>query len=83
TLGHHVGDQVLRVAATRLAEQVRPSDTVARYGGDEFCVIMPSVTDAEAVAAVAERLRQAIIQPFELAGQQLDVGASVGIALFP
>ncbi|MEQ1479377.1 GGDEF domain-containing protein, partial [Salmonella enterica] len=55
TLGHHVGDQVLRVAATRLAEQVRPSDTVARYGGDEFCVIMPSVTDAEAVAAVAER----------------------------
>lgn len=83
TLGHHVGDQVLRVAATRLAEQVRPSDTVARYGGDEFCVIMPSVTDVETVAAVAERLRQAIIRPFELAGQQLDVGASVGIALFP
>jgi len=83
TLGHHVGDQVLRVAATRLAEQVRPSDTVARYGGDEFCVIMPSVTDAATVAAVAERLRHAIIKPFELAGQQLDVGASVGIALFP
>ncbi len=85
TLGHH---QRRRAAARRRrAPRPRccaPSDTVARLGGDEFAVLLPCrVTTADAVAAVAERIRDALEPPFALDGLSVDVGASIGIASAP
>ena len=57
TLGHHTGDRLLEIAATRLARAVRPEDTVARLGGDEFAVLLPDVHDAAAALEAAARIR--------------------------
>jgi diguanylate cyclase (GGDEF)-like protein len=82
TLGHHVGDELLRGVGPRLREATSPGDVVARLGGDEFGVLLRG-SDAEAAAAAARRLRGALGRPFALAGISLHVGASVGIAAFP
>jgi diguanylate cyclase (GGDEF)-like protein len=78
-LGHTAGDAVLRQLAVRLAREVRRSDIVARPGGDEFLIAMPS-TDLESAAAVAERLRLAIQEPFEII--PWPISASLGIVQF-
>lgn len=84
TLGHHVGDLLLKELATRLQHPIRESDTVARLGGDEFAVLLPAVDSVEHAVELAERLRQVFLQPFEVQeGVQIDVGCSVGIAMFP
>lgn len=83
TLGHGVGDQLLKQAATRMQECVRESDTVARIGGDEFIVLLRAVVDAQHAIAVAEKIRAALNQPFEVAGHLLTVSISIGIALYP
>ncbi|MDP1871314.1 MAG: diguanylate cyclase [Gallionella sp.] len=81
--GHGVGDQVLLEAARRMQVCVRASDTVARIGGDEFIVLL-SVVDSEAdVMLVAEKIREAINLPMMLAGLELHISSSIGIALFP
>jgi diguanylate cyclase (GGDEF)-like protein len=81
SLGHDVGDQLLVEAADRLRALVRPSDTVARFGGDEFMVLCDDIaTEADAVV-VAERIAGSLAQPFRLAGRELYVGASIGIAV--
>ncbi|MCU1624621.1 MAG: diguanylate cyclase/phosphodiesterase & domain with sensor(s) [Frankiales bacterium] len=76
--GHAVGDEVLTSVATRLAGAVRPSDTVARIGGDEFVVLVEGATE-EAVEVVVERLREAVTAP--LPTLDLEVGVSIGVAL--
>jgi diguanylate cyclase (GGDEF)-like protein len=81
--GHGVGDLLLQQAAERMVACVRESDTVARIGGDEFIVLLRSVTDADHASEVAEKIRAAISQPFELAGQPLSSSCSIGIALYP
>ena len=83
TWGHAVGDQVLQAAAQRLSSRVRASDTVGRIGGDEFVVLLPEVADAAGANKVAEGIHQALRQPFEIAGQTLEISGSIGIALFP
>jgi diguanylate cyclase (GGDEF)-like protein/PAS domain S-box-containing protein len=85
TLGHNVGDKLLRDVASRLREQVRESDTVARVGGDEFTVILRDINSRENVAAVAEKIIAALARPFhlELQKQSVHIGASVGITIYP
>jgi diguanylate cyclase (GGDEF)-like protein len=82
TLGHHLGDELLRCVGPRLGSVVRDGDVVARLGGDEFGVLVRGA-DAEAATVAATRLRAALARPFTLAGISLHVGASVGIAVFP
>ena len=80
THGHSVGDMVLRSVAERLAATVRPSDTLARIGGDEF-VVLVSAANSEGVAALVDRLTAALSIPIEVSGLHLEVGVSVGTAL--
>jgi diguanylate cyclase (GGDEF)-like protein/PAS domain S-box-containing protein len=82
-LGHGVGDQLLVQAAKRLSACARASDVVARLGGDEFAVVLPALDDDGVAAGIAARVIEALAQPFYLAGQQLFVSASVGVATYP
>jgi diguanylate cyclase len=82
TLGHHVGDELLRGVGPRLSATMRPGDIVARLGGDEFGVLIKDA-DAETATVAASRLRVALGRPYALAGISLHVGASIGIAVFP
>ncbi len=83
TFGHPVGDQLLVQVSTRLRETVRESDTVARLGGDEFTVILQDVSGDAAVALVAEKIIQRLSEPFEIAGNEIFIGATLGIAVYP
>ena len=81
TRGHLGGDGLLKVVADRLRSAVRPGDTVARFGGDEFVVICEEVRDAAEATALADRLRETLAAPIDLDGGQLFVTASVGVAV--
>jgi diguanylate cyclase (GGDEF)-like protein len=83
TLGHHMGDLLLKRVGSVFLERVRRSDTVARTGGDEFCVILNEPTSREDALQVGTSLIDLLNQPFELCGHKLRIGASVGIAVFP
>ena len=83
TMGHHVGDQLLKRVGNVFTERVRRSDTVARTGGDEFCVILDEPTNREEALQVGTSLIDLLNQPFELGGKMMRIGASVGIAVFP
>ncbi|MEO8379741.1 MAG: EAL domain-containing protein [Acidobacteriota bacterium] len=83
TFGHHFGDALLKQVAFRLKNQLRGADVVARLGGDEFAVLMPQAGDTMGVAATARRILDTLEQPFVVEGQVLEVGASIGAALFP
>jgi diguanylate cyclase (GGDEF)-like protein len=83
TLGHHAGDQVLKRVGGIFSGRIRRSDTVARTGGDEFSIILDQpITRADA-ELVAKSLSDLIHEPFEVASQTIQIGASVGIAVFP
>jgi diguanylate cyclase (GGDEF)-like protein len=79
--GHPVGDALLVSAGERLVSVVRPGDTVARLGGDEFAILVEDVDDAREAVAPAERILAAFSAPFVIAGCELFVGASIGIAV--
>ena len=81
SLGHDAGDRLLRAIAPRLAEVLRPTDTVARFGGDEFVVLCEEVADGRDALHVAERLQGALSAPFELDGEEHVLSASIGVAL--
>lgn len=81
--GHAVGDRLLKAAATRLLSQLRPSDRVARFGGDEFIVLLSPFDSDEQIGMVAQRIIQAFSKPFQIAEEQHVIGASVGISVFP
>lgn len=81
--GHHVGDQVLREVALRIQDCLRESDTVARIGGDEFVVLLPMVESPQDATGVGEKIRHALNQPIELAGQHLSISSSTGVAIYP
>jgi diguanylate cyclase (GGDEF)-like protein len=83
SFGHGMGDLLLKEAAHRMMAAIRESDTVARIGGDEFVLLLRSVDNEDSAVLVAEKIRLAMTQPFDLAGQQLHISASIGIALYP
>lgn len=82
-LGHSVGDRLLRAVAQRVQACLRRGDTLARFGGDEFTLLLPEVRSGPAVARVAEKILQRFEAPFVIEGRQLRLGASIGIALYP
>ena len=83
TLGHGVGDQLLREVGKRLRISIRESDTAARMGGDEFMVILNNLHDRSQALLIAEKIINAINQPMQLDGNKCNVGASIGIAIYP
>ena len=83
SLGHHVGDALLKSVARRLLDTVRPGDTVSRLGGDEFVVVLRDIADGDDVLALVERLVPAVRRPHDIDGHALHVSCSVGIALYP
>jgi diguanylate cyclase (GGDEF)-like protein/hemerythrin-like metal-binding protein/PAS domain S-box-containing protein len=82
--GHEIGDEVLRVTASRLAECVREEDTAARVGGDEFAVVVNGIENPGDAILVAEKIISSLSAPIRLgAGQECGIGASIGIAVYP
>ncbi len=83
SLGHHVGDELLKIVAARLKSCIRETDLVARLGGDEFAVIQTSVDGVSDVVQFVGRIYEAIREPYDCLGHQLSTDASIGIALAP
>lgn len=81
-LGHHHGDQLLKQVGPRVLSVLRESDTIARLGGDEFAVLLPA-TDIDGATVTAQKILEALDRPFVVEGFFLEIGASIGIALFP
>ncbi len=83
TLGHHCGDQLLKLVAERLVAILRATDIICRIGGDEFVVIVEPADDASEMASVARKILAVLAAPFALEGHQLYVSASIGVSLYP
>ena len=83
TLGHPVGDALLRLVANRLRSSIRVGDFAARIGGDEFALILVGLSDASEVAALVDSVQTRLQQPFEHSGRTISSGASAGISIFP
>lgn len=83
TLGHHAGDALLQCMAERVTSVLRESDTVARLGGDEFAVILPALHTQDEAVHIAQKIIAALSQPLTLQGRPLQVGCSIGLAVYP
>jgi diguanylate cyclase len=82
TLGHHVGDVLLKEVATRLNSALRASDVAARLGGDEFAVLLPNAPEPDAVV-IAQRILDALAAPYVVHGHSLEIRGSIGLAIYP
>ena len=83
TLGHAAGDDLIQQVASRLCETVRRQDTVARLGGDEFAVLLPGLSDPNAIDHLARRALESLGAPYLIAGQEVYTSASIGVAVTP
>jgi diguanylate cyclase (GGDEF)-like protein len=83
TLGHHHGDLLLQQVGPRLRSALREGDTVARMGGDEFAILLPSIPSIDDARNLGEKLLEALHEPFEVDGLTLEVSASIGVACYP
>lgn len=83
TLGHTGADHVLQEVATRLSKAIRKSDTIARYGGDEFLIMLNHITNYNVVKTIAKKIIEVFAKPFIVNGQELIVTVSLGIAVYP
>ena len=84
SLGHMIGDELLQQVSMRLKECIRAADTLARFGGDEFTLMLPKLHDGQEDASkLAEKITNTLKQPFNVEGHELYVSASIGIALYP
>lgn len=83
TYGHAAGDHLLKEAAERITDCVRETDTVVRFGGDEFVVLLETVENRKGALGVAEKIRLALSEPYEWQEHEIELSVSIGIALFP
>jgi diguanylate cyclase (GGDEF)-like protein/PAS domain S-box-containing protein len=83
TLGHHAGDLLLQAVAGRLLENLRKIDAVARFGGDEFAVMLEEIKGPSDVERIAQKIIEAVSTPVELEGVEVQVGVSIGVSIFP
>lgn len=83
SLGHAVGDKLLQSVAQRLTASIRSADTVSRQGGDEFVALLSEVVDENAVAVLADKIRKAVTAPYRLEEQDLHLGVTIGISVYP
>ncbi len=83
TLGHVAGDLVLQQVAERILGCLRAEDTLSRFGGDEFFLLLPGITGRDGVSAVAEKILQAVRRPFQVDNHELYLSMSIGIAIYP
>lgn len=83
TLGHMVGDELLKSVAARLRQSVRDTDTVSRQGGDEFVVVVVDVADAEDIAATTEKLLAKLSGTLDIGGHEIPTSGSIGISIYP
>ncbi len=83
SLGHQAGDQALQQVAARLKTCLRESDTVARMGGDEFAILLPTASHQDGAVVVAHKILATIAKPFQIEDRPFQIGISVGISLFP
>jgi diguanylate cyclase (GGDEF)-like protein/PAS domain S-box-containing protein len=83
TLGHTMGDRLLKAVANRLQACLRKGDTLSRFGGDEFTLLLPDVRRRDDVVVIAEKILSKLAAPFVIDGHELFVGASIGVALYP
>lgn len=83
SLGHSLGDELLKIVAERLASNLRSEDTLARLGGDEFIILAESLHEPEGAAVLAEKLTKAVREPYYCSGHELYITTSIGISLFP
>lgn len=83
TMGHAAGDELLMAVAQRIQKSLRSTDTFARMGGDEFTLLLPNITSTDAVAHVAQNIIEQLNEPVLLCGEEIRVGGSIGIAIYP
>jgi diguanylate cyclase (GGDEF)-like protein/PAS domain S-box-containing protein len=83
SVGHLIGDQLLRAVALRIRPCVRSSDTVSRQGGDEFIVLLSEISDAEDAALIADKIRLAVLEPYTIVNHLLQLTASIGVSVYP
>jgi diguanylate cyclase (GGDEF)-like protein/PAS domain S-box-containing protein len=83
-LGHNAGDELLKVVGARMGRCLRRNDTLARFGGDEFVILLPDLSgDPMAITPLLEKVRQAVTEPVEVEGQEVQVSCSIGVVLYP
>ena len=83
SLGHTVGDQLLKAVSQRLRDSIREEDTVARLGGDEFTILIEDLTESAAIGALADKVLSTFSKPFQMVDQELSITTSIGISIFP
>jgi len=83
SLGHNIGDQLLKELGGRLSGCVREVDTVARLGGDEFVIVLTGITHRDGVVLIAEKVLESLAHPFMLEGREVFISSSIGIAIYP
>jgi diguanylate cyclase (GGDEF)-like protein len=83
TLGHAAGDELLRQVAQRLTSCLRATDSVARFGGDEFTIVLPAIEDRSDVIRVANKIIEEVARPYPLDGSEAAITTSIGISLYP
>jgi diguanylate cyclase (GGDEF)-like protein/PAS domain S-box-containing protein len=83
TLGHSLGDELLKAIAARLRAVLREEDTIARMGGDEFTVLLSDLRNADDAAVIAQKILEAVAYPVQVEGEELYITTSIGIALYP
>jgi len=83
TLGHTMGDRLLKAVANRLQSCLRSGDTLSRFGGDEFTLLLPEVRTRDDVVVIASKILDRLSAPFVIDGHELFVGASIGVAMYP
>ena len=81
--GHDTGDALLKAVAVRLLLAVREQDTLARFGGDEFVLLLEDLPEAAGAGEVAQKIIRTLCEPFEIAGRSVEIGVSIGLSLFP